>query len=72
MKKLLIDRFEGIYAVCEQEDKSMVNILKIKLPKEVKEGNCIIVSEDGSMKIDMEETKRSKDRITKLMDDLFE
>ena len=32
--RLVIDRFEGAYAVCEDENKNIVNILKARLPKD--------------------------------------
>ena len=72
MERLIIDRFEGEYAVCEQEDKSTINIEKSSLPKEAVEGSCLIVNEDGSIVLDMEEFNIRKDRISKLMGELFE
>jgi hypothetical protein len=72
MKKLIIDRFEGQYAVCEQEDRKMVDIEKKLLPDEAAEGSCIIIRDDGKILLDKNETGKRKDRISKLMDDLFE
>ena len=69
--KLIIDRFEGIYAICEKEDQSMINIEKDKLPSNVKEGD-VIIFEDGFYKIDDNATNGRKKRIEKLMDDLWE
>ncbi len=39
--KLIIDRFEGDYAVCEREDKTMMDIERSKLPEGVKEGSVL-------------------------------
>jgi hypothetical protein len=69
MKKLIIDRFEGNFAVCEQDDKKFINILRDKLPQGVKEGHCLI-DNDGVYTIDYEryeERKKSiKDKFGKL------
>lgn len=72
MKKLIIDRFEGDYAVCEQADKSMVNIHKTNLPSEAKEGDIILQASDGSIKISHSQTQSRKDHIQKKMKDLLE
>lgn len=63
--KVIIDRFEGDYAVVETEDKIMVNLPKSLIPG-AKEGDVISIS------IDEEETKQRKDNISKLMDDLWQ
>lgn len=49
--KLIIDRFEGEFAVCETPDLKFVNIPKTVL-KNAREGSCvdIIVSEDNTLK----------------------
>ncbi len=72
MKKYIIDRFEGIYAICEDEGKSFINIEKDKLPSEIKEGDCIISDEDGIYSLDIEATEERKRRIRKKLDRLFE
>ena len=43
MQVASIDRFEGDYVVCELEDGKMIDILKSKIPYEVKEGDVINV-----------------------------
>lgn len=63
--KLIIDRFEGDFAVVETKDKLMVN-LPISLIPGAKEGDVI------SIIIDEEETQKRKDNIQKLMDELWE
>ncbi len=59
MKKLIIDRFEGDFAVCEQEDKIFINISKNSLPPDVKEGDFIFEN-DGAYTIDYEITRDIK------------
>ncbi len=41
--KVIIDRFEGKYAVCEKKNLEMIDIEIDKLPKEVKEGDVLII-----------------------------
>lgn len=72
MKRLIIDRFEGSFAVCEQEDKTFVNIPKYRLPLESKEGDCLIHDADGMYQIDKEETKSREKRICDKINRLFE
>lgn len=69
--KFIIDRFEDNYAVCEKENREMINIDVNKLPKLAKEGD--VLSIDGDIiTIDEDETTARKERIKKLMDDLWE
>jgi len=63
--KVIIDRFEGEYAVVEMEDKIMVNIPKCLIP-ESQEGDIIRIE------IDKNETELRKKDIKKLMNDLWE
>jgi len=70
--QVIIDRFEGDYAVCEKENREMINIERAKLPPEAKEGDVLILSEDGSIAIDREETARRKEMIERMMDELWE
>ena len=68
--KGIIDRFEGSYAVVEiDEGREMINIDKIRLPKGAKEG--MVLQIDESITIDIEETKRRKEKIEKLIADLW-
>lgn len=69
--KVIIDRFEGKYAVCQQEDLSMINIEKSKLPKEAEEGDVLSVFDD-TISIDKEETDRLKKQVEKLSKDVWE
>ncbi|MBE5961176.1 MAG: DUF3006 domain-containing protein [Lachnospiraceae bacterium] len=66
-----IDRFEGIYAVLEDENKKMYNIPRIELPKEAKEGDMVILTK-AEYRIDEEETRKRKDEIKERMNRLFE
>ncbi|MGE5629034.1 MAG: DUF3006 domain-containing protein [Solirubrobacterales bacterium] len=59
--RVIIDRFEGQYAVCEKEDKNMVNIEKEKIPAMAKEGDVLDIK-DGLIEInELETIKRNKE-----------
>lgn len=68
--KIVVDRFEGRYAVCEKEDGTIINIEKAKLPKEVKEGDVLNI-EGKSISIDSAETLKRKNDIEELMKDIW-
>ncbi len=62
--KVIIDRFEGKYAVCEKEDLSTIDILKDKLPCNAKQGDVLLI-DDKFEKIVIDElaTKKLKEQI---------
>lgn len=68
--RVIIDRFEGQYAVCETEDRQMVNIEKAKLPHDAKDGSVLIIGED-KIDIDIKETEERQNKIKILMEDLW-
>ncbi len=72
MKQFIIDRFEGSYAVCENEDKSFINIPRYKLPLEAKDGDYLIQGIDEIYRIDTDTTKDKQNRIRNKMSRLFE
>ncbi len=72
MKKFIIDRFEGNYAICETEDKSFVSIPKYKLPLDCKEGDCLIQDADGMYRKDIEAKNTIDKKIRDKMNRLFE
>lgn len=69
--KYIIDRFEGDYAVVEDENKLMMDIHLKDLPKEVQEGDVLVKNGD-SYSVDLGETERRKKKIQELVDDLWE
>jgi len=68
--KVIIDRFEGNFAVCEKEDRTMLNIVRDKLPARAKEGDVLIV-EGATITIDECETAERKNAAEKLMNDVW-
>lgn len=63
--RFIIDRFEGDFAVAELEDGAFVNIPRRVVP-DAKEGDVVLIT------IDHNETKRRNEKITGLMDKLFQ
>ena len=72
MRKLIIDREEGNIAICETEEKEMIQICIERLPTNSKEGDCIILLEDGSIVKDENRTKERKQILQNLMESLWE
>ncbi|NQX45363.1 DUF3006 domain-containing protein [Paenibacillus tritici] len=70
MRKGIIDRFEGEYAVVEF-DGTTEDILKSEVPAEAKAGDTLIFEGDG-VTIDKTDTRKRKNEIQNLMDELFE
>lgn len=66
-----IDRFEGDFAVCEDDNLKIINIPRSKLPKEAKEGDVLKCFE-GNYAVDYEETKRRKLRAFELQKIIFD
>ncbi|MBR2588389.1 MAG: DUF3006 domain-containing protein [Bacilli bacterium] len=71
-KILVIDRFEGDLAVCEdRETRKMLNIEVCKLPENVQEGD-VIRYKNGEYKLDEEAKHEIEERIRNKLKDLFE
>jgi hypothetical protein len=68
--KVIIDRFEGYYAVCEKEDRTMIDINKSDLPSDAKEGDVLNV-DNNMVTIDIEETDKRRKEVEKLTEDLW-
>jgi len=63
--KVVIDRFEGDFAVAELPDRTMANMPKCLVP-DAKEGDVVNIS------IDKEETDLRKSRISEKVKNLFD
>ena len=63
--KVIIDRFEGEYAIVEIEVGQYAHISKLLVPN-AKEGDLVYIE------IDKEDTRKRKEDITKLMNSVFE
>ncbi len=63
--QVIIDRFEGAYAIVELPDKTMANIPKTLLP-DAKEGDVINIT------VDKNATEKRRKDIQSLMNDVWE
>lgn len=69
--KYIIDRIENNIVICEnQENKKMENFKIEQFPKEIKDGDIVIL-ENGEFRIDKQETKTKKQEIEELMKKLM-
>lgn len=63
---MIIDRFEGDFALVELEDKSLMEIPLIYIPKEAREGDFL------RLVVDKTTSRRRRDEIDNLMDELWD
>ena len=69
---LVIDRFEGNFAVCENQDtKAMTDIPRADLPAEAREG-MVLSFENGQYTIQEQATAERSEQVKKLLDSLWE
>ena len=71
MRKLIIDRFEGTYAICEDQEKKMFAISLNALPQGAKPGDVLQISGAGELSVDQEETQRRRKKMADLQSKLF-
>ena len=71
MRKLIIDRFEGTYAICEDQEKKMFAISRNELPQGAKPGDVLQISGAGELSVDQEETQRRRKKMAGLQSKLF-
>ena len=69
--RLIIDRVEGDFAVCETEDMSVINIPTAEIPFDVKEGN-VLIFQNGKYIIDEEYEADRRAKIFALQDSIFD
>lgn len=68
--KVIIDRFEGDYAICEKGDRTMMEIPRILMPEDAKEGDVLIIENDKII-TDHETTEQRKNEIADLVKGLW-
>jgi len=71
LRKLIIDRFEGTYAICEDQEKKMFAISLNELPQGAKPGDVLQISGAGELSVDQEETQRRRKKMADLQSKLF-
>ena len=70
-RKIVIDRFEGTYAICEDKDQKFFAIEISELPQGAKEGHVIEIRDDGTLAIDQKETDLRREKNKKLQNSLW-
>lgn len=70
-EKIVIDRIEGRYAVCQTEDGEMIDVRVSKFKTRPKEGDIFKKGSRGKFIKDKRATKKAKLRIARRMDFLF-
>ena len=68
--RVIIDRFEGNYAVCEKNDGSIFEIEVNKIPKNAKEGDVLNIEKDKII-INSVETEERKKEILNATKDIW-
>lgn len=63
MKQLIIDRFEGKYAICEGEEDKYFAIDVSEIPKEAKAGSVLEIDDQGNLSFNQKETEARRQRI---------
>ena len=63
MRQLIIDRFEGKYAICEDAEQKYFAIEVSELPQGVGEGAVLQISDEGELTFDQQETVRRRERL---------
>jgi len=67
---MIIDRFEGEYAVCEQQDGTFIHIERSQIADAAKEGDVLVRTGD-CYRVDAEATAARRAHIRNLFDGLF-
>lgn len=68
--KVIIDRFEGGFVVCEKEDRKMIDIKKVEVPVDAKEGDVLEIGKD-QITIDVAATEKRKQELENLVKTLW-
>ena len=70
MRILVIDRFEGTYAICEDKDQKFFAIETNELPAGATEGTVLEIDDEGVIRVNEEKTAARRSKIKKLQDKL--
>ncbi len=60
MKQLYVDRLEGKYLICEDDDHRYYAIEIGEAPQEAGPGDVLQITDEGELSVDREETQRRK------------
>lgn len=64
MKKLILDRFEGGYAICKEDGvEKLFGIDRQELPKGAKAGDVLEISDEGEICVNEEATRQRLEKM---------
>lgn len=63
MKQLIIDRFEGKFAICEDAEEKYFAIETSELPDRAREGDVLRITDEGELLLDQEATNARREKI---------
>lgn len=72
MRTLIIDRFEGEYAICDVMDGETESISVFDLPEGASEGDVLLRGEDGYIMLDQEATEKRRQSLADKQNSLFD
>lgn len=64
MRQLIIDRYEGKYAICEDAEQKYYAIETAELPEGCSEGCVLEISDEGELSLNAAETQARRNRIS--------
>ena len=67
MKKIIVDRIEGHFIVCEDEKENILELKKDDVIGDVKEGDVLVKGKEGKFCLDKALTEKRKKEIEDLM-----
>lgn len=67
----IVDRIEEDYAVCEMENRKMIDIKLTQINGNIKDGDVLVYS-DGFYKVDKELTDKRKDEAKNLVEGMWD
>ena len=71
MRRLIIDRFEGKYAICEDEERKTFAIEIAELPENTKVGSLLEINDDGEITVNEAEADKIREIILSKQRKLF-
>ncbi len=69
--RMIVDRIEEGFVVCELEDGTFKNILSVVLPPEIREGSVLVYS-DGEYSVDIEAEEERRAKLFALQNSIFD
>ncbi len=67
----IIDRFENETALCETEDGGIVEVPRMALPPDAREGSCLRRGADGAFTLDHDAEAERRRKLFEMQRDLF-